>query len=99
MENQTIRIPYRPRRWAVSFHASFVRFFALVLHRRIGKTTGIINHLQRYAVDDELETRRIRSLEPRMGGAILKRHLEDRRYGFFAPLLKQAKGIAWDMTK
>ncbi len=43
-------IDYKPRRWAVPFHASFCRWAAIVLHRRAGKTTSAINHLQRDAL-------------------------------------------------
>ena len=37
-------IPYRQRHWARSFHASLTRWSCLVLHRRAGKTTAVINH-------------------------------------------------------
>lgn len=43
-------IPYRPRNWAKIFHAAITRWIVLVLHRRAGKTTGILNHLQRDAL-------------------------------------------------
>lgn len=43
----TIVIPYQPRRWAESLHASSKRWIVLVLHRRAGKTTAVLNHLQR----------------------------------------------------
>lgn len=45
-----IVIPYKPRRWAQTFHASIMRWIVLVLHRRAGKTTAILNHLQRDAL-------------------------------------------------
>ena len=44
------RIPYKPRMWAKSFHGSTKRWIVLVLHRRAGKTTAILNHLQRDAL-------------------------------------------------
>ncbi len=47
-----VRIPYTPRRWARPFHASLARWSGLVLHRRAGKTTAVINHHQRAATDD-----------------------------------------------
>jgi phage terminase large subunit len=45
-----ITIPYKPRNWAKEFHATAKRWIVLVLHRRAGKTTSILNHLQRDAV-------------------------------------------------
>lgn len=45
-----ITIPYKPRNWANVFHDSLKRWVVLVLHRRAGKTTAILNHLQRDAL-------------------------------------------------
>jgi len=45
-----IIIPYKPRNWAKDFHNSTKRWIVLVLHRRAGKTTAILNHLQRDAL-------------------------------------------------
>ena len=45
-----ITIPYHPREWTKIFHNSTKRWIVLVLHRRAGKTTAILNHLQRDAV-------------------------------------------------
>lgn len=45
-----ITIPYKPRNWAKSFHGTVKRWMVLVLHRRAGKTTAILNHLQRDAI-------------------------------------------------
>lgn len=42
-----IEIPYTPRRWAEVLHDSVKRWIFLVLHRRAGKSTGALNHLQR----------------------------------------------------
>jgi phage terminase large subunit len=50
MGQRLIDIPYTPRRWAMDFHDSNKRWIVLVLHRRAGKTTGILNHLQRDAI-------------------------------------------------
>lgn len=44
-----IEIPYSPRRWA-DFHNTDKRWIVLVLHRRAGKTTAALNHLQRSAL-------------------------------------------------
>ena len=46
----TITIPYKPRKWAKAFHDTAKRWIVLVLHRRAGKTTAILNHLQRDAL-------------------------------------------------
>ena len=45
-----ITIPYKPRKWAKAFHGAVPRWIVLVLHRRAGKTTAILNHLQRDAL-------------------------------------------------
>jgi len=43
----TVIIHYKPRLWAKNFHNTSKRWIVLLLHRRAGKTTGILNHLQR----------------------------------------------------
>lgn len=43
-------IDYTPRSWAKDFHETKKRWRVLVLHRRAGKTTGMLNHFQRDAV-------------------------------------------------
>jgi len=43
-------IPYTPRPWASALHDSVKRWIVLVLHRRAGKTTAALNHLQRDAL-------------------------------------------------
>lgn len=45
-----IIIPYKPRHWAKTFHEAKQRWKVLVLHRRAGKTTAVLNHLQREAL-------------------------------------------------
>src|SRR5688500_5843501 len=92
-------IPYAPRRWAIPFHNSFRRFSALVLHRRAGKTTAIVNHHQRYATDDGLEARRLKYLEPSLTDKEIKELLRGRVYGHVMPSRIQAKTVAWDMLK
>src|ERR1051325_9764362 len=42
-----ITIQYQPRHWAEVLHATSKRWIVLVLHRRAGKTTAVLNHLQR----------------------------------------------------
>lgn len=94
-----ITIPYKPRVWARPFHASFKRWAVLILHRRIGKTTAVLNHHQRAAIDDDWETRRLRSLMPSLTDAEIKPLLRHRFYGHIMPSYKQAKTAAWDMLK
>lgn len=92
-------VPYAPRRWAVGFHETVKRWIALVLHRRAGKTTAIVNHHQRAATDDAWETRRLLALEPSLSEKELKELLSRRVYGHVMPTRIQAKTVAWDMLK
>ena len=96
---QQVVIPYAPRSWAKKLHASYRRWSALVLHRRAGKTTAILNHHQRAAMDDSWEMARLRSLLPNAGEAFLRPLLKRRVYWHVMPTLKQAKLVAWDMLK
>ncbi len=95
---EIIEIPYKPRNWANDFHECLKRWFAIVLHRRAGKTTAIINHHQRYATDDELELKRLRFLS-NFSDKELHPLLRNRLYGHIMPTYKQAKLVAWDMLK
>jgi len=45
-----VTIPYSPREWQQRLHNSAKRWIVLVLHRRAGKTTAVLNHLQRDAL-------------------------------------------------
>lgn len=99
MATVEVVIPYRPRRWAVPFHASLARWSALVLHRRAGKTTGTLNHHQRAAIDDAWELRRLRFLEPSFTDSEVEELLQHRQYGHILPLLGQAKSVAWEPLK
>lgn len=94
-----ITIPYKPRNWAKPFHASWRRWAVLVLHRRAGKTTGVLNHHQRAALDDDWERQRLRALEPAFSAADLNELLAHRQYGHVLPLLSQAKSVAWEPLK
>jgi len=40
-------IRYKPRNWANVLHRSTTRWVIMVLHRRAGKTTAVLNHIQR----------------------------------------------------
>lgn len=93
-------IPYRPREWAKPFHASLKRWSALVLHRRAGKTTAVLNHHLRAALDDAWETRRLRSLLPEITDQQLKDLLKRRVYWHVMPTYHQGKLTgAWDILK
>jgi hypothetical protein len=94
-----IEIPYRPRLWAQPFHDCLRRWAALVLHRRAGKTTAVLNHHQRAALDDRWETERLQYLEPKFTTAEIAELLEHRHYGHILPLLGQAKSVAWEPLK
>lgn len=89
-------IPYRPRKWSLGFHNWLGRFSALVLHRRAGKTTAIINHHIRAATDDAWETARLRHVWPTpLSDADIKELLRDRVYGHVLPTYQQAELVAW----
>ena len=86
-----VRIPYKPRQWAKSFHGSLARWLCLVLHRRAGKTTAVINHHQRAAVDDTWEAQRLRHVVPAVTPAHVTDLLRQRFYGHVLPTYQQAK--------
>lgn len=92
---QRIVIPYSPRKWARPFHAFLGRFSALVLHRRAGKTTAVINHHIRAALDDDWEARRLRFLKPSLSDKDIGELLRNRFYGHVLPTYKQAELVAW----
>lgn len=94
-----IEIPYKPRNWARPFHASFRRWAALVLHRRAGKTTSVLNHHQRAALDDDWERARLKALESKFTDPEVEELLQHRQYGHILPLLGQAKSVAWEPLK
>ncbi len=94
-----VQIPYKPRKWADVLHSSLKRWFSLIIHRRGGKTTGILNHLQRYATDDEWEAKRIKHLMPEITNEELKTHLKKRQYFYIGPTYTQTKRMAWLIAK
>lgn len=98
-ERQKIVIPYAPRKWAKKLHASFRRWSVLVLHRRAGKTTAILNHHLRAAMDDGWEMARLRYLLPGQPDDMLRPLLKRRVYWHVMPTLKQARLVAWDLLK
>src|SRR5690242_20083438 len=99
MTDQEIEVPYAPRQWAIKLHNSLERWSSLVLHRRAGKTTAILNHHQRAAMDDSWETARLKHLLPDATEAQIKALLQHRIYWHVMPTLTQAKIVAWDMLK
>jgi len=101
-EPSVVEIPYCPRNWAKGLHNSFRRFAALVLHRRAGKTTAVINHHQRAALDNDWERERLLSLSPNLTDSQLKELISPpggRHYAHIMPLHTQAKSVAWDKLK
>ena len=98
----SVTIPYKPRNWAKPFHVYLGRWIALVLHRRAGKTTAVLNHHQRYAMDNAREEKRLRSLAPHFTDAQIKDLVSPpggRHYGHVMPFRTQAKLAAWDKLK
>ncbi len=95
-----ITVPYRPREWAKPFHASLKRWSALVLHRRAGKTTAVLNHHLRAALDNDWETRRLRYLLPDITDSQIAELLKHRVYWHVMPTYHQGKLTgAWDILK
>jgi len=47
---KVITIPYKPREWSHKVHNTDKRWIVVVAHRRAGKTTMALNHLQRDAL-------------------------------------------------
>ena len=82
---QHIELPYSPRRVFLPYHERKTRWANIVAHRRCGKTVAAIN-------DDIAAC--LRSTHWRTGEP-----LEQFRAAYIAPLLKQAKAIAWDYVK
>ncbi len=102
MADRVITIPYKPRVWAKALHNSFRRWAVLILHRRAGKTTAVINHHQRAAIDDGWERQRLLFLRPDLSDAQLKELIRPpggRHYGHIMPRRNQAKLVVWDKLK
>jgi phage terminase large subunit len=93
-------IQYRPRNWAKPLHASFKRWAAIVLHRRAGKSTSLLNHHLRYALDDDLEKTRLNYLNPSFSVGELHKLLRNRIYWHGMPTAAQARLTgAWRALK
>lgn len=94
---ELITIPYSPRKWAQKLHVTFLRWIVLVLHRRAGKTTAILNHHQRAALDDDWEMKRLLSIAPTLTPKEIKQLLKRRTYWHVMPTFSQGKKTgAWD---
>jgi len=51
MSTMQVKIPYSPRHWALDLlHPTEKRFIVMVIHRRGGKTTAALNHLNKDAM-------------------------------------------------
>ena len=95
-----ITIPYRPRNWAKKLHNSFLRWAVLVLHRRAGKTTAILNHHQRAALDTNWAKSRLNFLLPSLSVGELLKLTTNRVYWHVMPTFHQGKVTgAWDILK
>ena len=96
----TIRIPYKPRNWAKKLHVSYKRWAVLVLHRRAGKTTAILNHHQRAALDDKWEFSRLNYLNPKFSHKEIHDLMRNRKYWHCMLTFNQARLTgAWDILK
>lgn len=97
---KTIEIPYSPRRWARALHASYLRWAVLVLHRRAGKTTAVLNHHQRAATDHSWERARLKTLLPDAEDGQIETLMRKRVYWHVMPTFRQGKVTgAWEMLK
>lgn len=99
----TTTIQYRPRVWAAEkFHQTMKRFLVMILHRRAGKTTAIVNHHQRAAMSDDWEGKRLKETMPSLTDGDIYTLLHPkggRHYGHIMPLKNQAKLNIWDQLK
>jgi len=90
-----IVIPYAPRQAFKPFHRSDRRFKVLVVHRRAGKTTAIINNKIREALQDPVGQLAKRGIKPQSEAEEEMWRNVPRYYPIIEPKLKQAKTIAW----
>jgi phage terminase large subunit len=94
-----IVLPYKPRNWARKMHGSLKRWAVIVLHRRAGKTTGVLNHHVRAAMSDDWEMKRLRFLLPDASDDHLAPLLIRRVYWHVMPQRNQAKRVGWEILK
>lgn len=90
-----IVIPYAPRQAFKPFHQTDRRFRVLVVHRRAGKTTAIINNKIREALEDPVRQLARRGIQPKNDAEAEMWRAIPRYYPIIEPQLKQAKTIAW----
>jgi phage terminase large subunit len=99
-EPTVVILPYKPRNWAKRLHASLCRWAVLVLHRRAGKTTAILNHHVRAALDNTWEAKRLKALLPNITDAEIATLSKRRTYWHVMPSYRQGKLTgAWDTLK
>jgi hypothetical protein len=98
-----MHVEYQPRNWAIPFHQSYQQWAAIVLHRRAGKSTAVLQQHQRAATDDVWEYGRLQYLAQRGGFTLTRRHCHDlmkrRQYAHILPSRVQAKLAAWEDLK
>lgn len=92
---KVIEIPYAPREAFKPFHNTNRRFRALVVHRRAGKTTAIINNKIREALEDPVLQLAKRGIIPKSETEVEMWRNVPRFYPIIEPQLKQARTIAW----
>lgn len=98
-ELQEIEILYAPRKWAKKLHGTYLRWVVMVLHRRCGKTTAVLNHHQRAATNDSWEMARLKFLLPNAEESFLRPLLKRRVYWHVMPTISQAKEAGWAILK
>lgn len=93
-----VKIPYRPRTQLLSFHETLKRWRVLIIHRRFGKTVGLLNHLIKQATTDPevlVKGRKVEYDDSKMK----EWRSTPRLFAYIAPFYTQAKSIAWDLLK
>jgi len=84
---QQIVIDYIPRRWQAWFHKNKKRHNILVIHRRGGKTHGVVHDM----VDEAVNFNKV---DPKT-----KVPYKNPRYGYYATTNQQARDAAWQPLK
>lgn len=84
---ELVQIDYVPRHWQRWFHSHKKRHNVFVVHRRAGKTHGVIHDL----VDEALKFDKV---DPKTGVAY-----KNPRYSYYATTNEQARDAAWQPLK
>lgn len=82
----------------VDFHETNKRFRVLIIHRRFGKTVGILNHLIKQATTDPEVLANNRGLKYDEN-KLKEWRSTPRLFAYIAPFFNQAKSIGWDLLK